>query len=239
MATYVLAHGAWHTGELMEATAAPIREAGHRVFLPTLAGNRPGDLKSVGLEEAIQSLVDFFASNEIQDAVLVGHSYGGMAITGLADRLPQRIHRLVYWNAFIPYSGECLNDLVPQFYIDLFDAIQQPDGSVMLPFPIWREAFINDASLELAQSAYGQLNPHPYQTFKDGIKLSTNPAGMNIPKSFINCTEDTAMPHSLPWHPRLSEKLGLYRLVQAPGSHELCFSNPALLAEKIMQAGRD
>jgi len=239
MATYVLVHGAWHTGELLEDTAAPIRVAGHQVLLPTLAGNRPGDIKSVGLETAIQSLVDFFTTNEIQDAVLVGHSYGGMVITGAADRLPARIRRLVYWNAFVPNNGECLNDLVPQFYNELFDQIEQADGSVMLPFPVWREAFINDASLELAQSSYDKLNPQPYKTFRDAIQLSTNPAGMQIPKSFINCTEDTAMPHSLPWHPRLSEKLGLYRLVQTHGSHELCFTNPQALAEKIMQAGRD
>jgi len=239
MATYVLVHGAWHTGELLEDTAAPIRVAGHQVLLPTLAGNRPGDLKSVGLETAIQSLVDFFTTNEIQDAVLVGHSYGGMVITGAADRLPARIRRLVYWNAFVPNNGECLNDLVPQFYNELFDQIEQADGSVMLPFPVWREAFINDASLELAQSSYDKLNPQPYKTFRDAIQLSTNPAGMQIPKSFINCTEDTAMPHSLPWHPRLSEKLGLYRLVQTHGSHELCFTNPQALAVKIMQAGRD
>ena len=239
MSTYVLVHGAWHTGELLEATAASIRSAGHEVFLPTLAGNRPGDLKSVGLEDAIQSLVDFFTDHEIHDAILVGHSYGGMVITGLADRLTKRIRRLVYWNAFVPNSGECLNDLAPTYYAELFDQIQQEDGSVMIPFPIWREAFINDAPLELAQSTHEKLNPHPYKTFNDPIKLKTNPADMQIPKSYINCTEDIAMPHSMPWHPRLSEKLGLYRLVQTTGSHELCFTNPELLAKKMMEAGRD
>jgi hypothetical protein len=62
---------------------------------------------------------------------------------------------------------------------------------------------------------------------------------MTLPKSYINCTEDTAMPHGLPWHPRLSQKLGLFRLVQTPGSHELCFSNPPRLAQAIIEAGRD
>jgi pimeloyl-ACP methyl ester carboxylesterase len=239
MATYVLVHGAWHTGELLEATAAPIRAADHEVHLPTLAGNRPGDLKSVGLEEAIQSLVDFFTTHDIRDAVLVGHSYGGMIITGAADRLPTRIRRLVYWNAFVPNNGESLNDMVPPAYVALFAQLEQADGSVTLPFAIWREAFINDASLELAQTAYDKLNPHPNKTFKDALTLATNPADMQIPKSYINGTEDTSLPHSMPWHPRLSEKLGLYRLVQTPGSHELCFTNPALLAGKIMEAGRD
>jgi hypothetical protein len=59
---------------------------------------------------------------------------------------------------------------------------------------------------------------------------------MQIAKSYINCTEDTSLPHHYPWHPRLSQKLGLFRLVQVPGSHELCFSNPKLLAQAIMDA---
>ena len=115
----------------------------------------------------------------------------------------------------------------------------QTGGAVMLPFPVWREAFINDADVELAQRAYDKLNPHPLKTFQDKIVLRTNPAGMPIAKSYVNCTEDTAMPHGLPWHPRLSEKLGLFRLVQVPGSHELCFSNPERLAQAFMDAGRD
>ena len=129
--------------------------------------------------------------------------------------------------------------MVPQMYIDLFTQLEKPDGSVELPFPIWREAFINDADSELARIAYDKLNPHPYNTFKDLISISKNPSEMEIPKSYINCTEDTSLPQSLPWHPRLSEKLGLFRLIQLPGSHELCFTNPLLLGQKILDAGKD
>ncbi len=239
MSIFVLVHGAWHTGDLLEDTAAPIRAAGHEVYLPTIAGNNPGDSKSVGLADAVQSIINYFEENDIKDAILLGHSYGGMVITGVADRLLERIRRLIYWNAFVPNNGESLNHMVPQVYIDLFAQLEQPDGSVLLPFPIWRESFINDADAELAQSAYDKLNPHPNNTFKDAISLKTNPAEMQIPKSYINCTEDTALPQSMPWHPRLSEKLGLFRLHQVPGSHELCFTDPKRLAEKIMEAGRD
>ncbi|MGY4354186.1 hypothetical protein ACVW0J_000679 [Bradyrhizobium sp. i1.7.7] len=142
-----------------------------------------------------------------------------MIITGVADLAPERIRRLVYWNAFVPNNGECLNDMVPPHFIGLFEAIaaERGDSSVVLPFPIWREAFINDADLETAQRAYDVLNPHPFATFTDKIALKTNPAEMPLAKSYINCTEDVAMPHSHPWHPRLSEKLGLFRLVQVPG----------------------
>jgi len=96
-----------------------------------------------------------------------------------------------------------------------------------------------DADAELAQKAYDVLNPHPLATLADKISLKTNPGDMQIAKSYINCTEDTSLPHHYPWHPRLSQKLGLFRLVQVPGSHELCFSNPKLLAQAIMNAGRD
>ena len=106
MSTYVLVHGAWHTGKELEPTAAPIRAAGHQVYTPTIAGNRPGDSKKPWLDEAINSIVDYLASNNLKDVMLVGHSYGGMIITGVADRAADRIRRLVYWNAFVPNNGE-------------------------------------------------------------------------------------------------------------------------------------
>ena len=241
MATYVLVHGAWHTGKELEPVASTMRAAGHTVHTPTIKGNRPGDSKSIGLGEAIESIVDYINENNLRDIVLLGHSYGGMIITGVTDRVSDKVRRLVYWNAFVPNNGECLNDMVPPHYVGLFDSIaaQRGDGSVVLPFPIWREAFINDADLETAQRAYDILNPHPVKTFTDKISLKTNPADMAAGKSYINCTEDTSLPHHYPWHPRLSQKLGLFRLVQVPGSHELCFSNPARLAQAIMDAGRD
>lgn len=240
MSTYVLIHGAWHTGELLEPVAAPIRAQGHEVHTPTLAGNRPGDAKTIGLDAVIKSMVDYFDENKLDDVVLLGHSYGGMVITKLADMMPERIRRLVYWSAFIPLDGECLLDLVPPHYAGLFEqlAAASGDNSVTLPFPIWREAFINDADLELAQSTYDKLNPHPFKTNQDKVSLQNFPEN-GVGKSFLHCQEDIALPASTPWHPRLSEKLGLFRLVSMPGSHEVCFTNPGLLAEKIIEAGRD
>jgi hypothetical protein len=118
-------------------------------------------------------------------------------------------------------------------------AAERNDGAVLLPFPLFREAFINDGDLETARKAYNTLNPQPMQTFRDKIRLSTNPADMKVGKSYINCTEDTVVPHSQPWHPRLSEKLGLFRLIQIPGSHEICFTHPDRIASAIVEAGRD
>jgi pimeloyl-ACP methyl ester carboxylesterase len=239
--TYVLVHGAWHTGAELEPTAQHIRHGGHTVFCPTLAGNRPGDSRAAtGLNDAIKSLVDFLVQNNLNNVRLVGHSYGGMVISGAVDRVPERIKRLVYWNAFVPVSGESLTDMVPPMYVGMFDAIAAASGgAVNLPPPIWREAFINDADEATAMAAYARLNPHPYKTFTDKITLKTELAALQIGKSYINFQQDTALPHSLPWHPRLSEKLGLFRLIEGHGSHEVCFTNPTLLAHKIIEAGRD
>ena len=62
---------------------------------------------------------------------------------------------------------------------------------------------------------------------------------MQTGKSYVNCLQDTALPHGLPWHPRLSERLGLFRLVECQGSHEIWFTDPKTIAHAIVAAGRD
>jgi len=110
---------------------------------------------------------------------------------------------------------------------------------VMIPFPIWREAFINDADIKVAKWTHSQLSPEPYQPIKDKLDLKKF-YSLSMPKSYINCTEDNALPQGKwGWHPRMSNRLGLYRLVQMPGSHEVIYTNPKSLAAKIIEAGRD
>ena len=239
--TYVLIHGAWHTGAELEDVAARMRAMGHTVHCPTLAGNRPGDDRSaVGLAQAAQSVVDYIQAHGLSQVRLVGHSYGGMVISVAAQAIPQAIRRLVYVNAFVPNPGESLNDMVPPMYVALFDQIAAAHGgAVMLPEPIWREAFINDADAAFAHSAYGRLNPHPYKTFTDKAAMAAPMAALEVGKSYVNCVLDVALPASLPWHPRLSEKLGLYRYIECAGSHEAWFTEPQALAEAIIKAGRD
>src|SRR5260370_38120550 len=105
-----------------------------------------------------------------------------MVIPGFRDRAAERFRRLTYWNAFVPNDGECLNDMVPPQYIGLFEAIhaERGDGSVVLPFPIWREAFIKVPDLDCAQRAHDTPNPHPLKTFTDKISLRPNPTDRTL-----------------------------------------------------------
>lgn len=240
MSTYVLVHGAWHTGQAFEHVAAYLAAEGHEVHTPTLLGNRDGDSRQVGLDAVINSLIEYFEVHSLKNVVLVGHSFAGMVLTGVADRLPARsIRRLVYCNAFVPNVGESVTDMLPDSFIELFQKVEAKDGSISLPYPIWRDGFIGDADAKLAKQAFKQLNPQSHATFTDKIKLSQNPADIKIPKSYLYLTEDICIPHSLGWHPRLSEKLGFFRFVTCQGCHEVLLTNPALLAKKIIQAGRD
>ena len=87
--TYVLVHGAWHTGAEMEATAGHLRARGHTVHCPTLAGNRQGDDRAAtGLADAVDSLAAFIEGQNLDQVRLVGHSYGGMVISHMPARLP-------------------------------------------------------------------------------------------------------------------------------------------------------
>jgi pimeloyl-ACP methyl ester carboxylesterase len=239
--TYVLVHGAWHTGAELEPAAAYLRGLGASVHCPTLAGNRPGDDRSkTGLMDAAQSLVDYLNKHNLNNVRLAGHSYGGMVLAQLMAMAPKRVGRLIFVNAFVPNPGECLNDMVPPMYVGMFDQIAAAsNGAVVLPYPVWREAFIGDADAALAKSAYDRLNPQPYKTFTDKLQAQTPLAALEIGKSYINCTMDAALPHSMPWHPRLSEKLGLFRYVECSGSHEVWFTDPSAIAKALLMAGRD
>jgi len=138
-------------------------------------------------------------------------------------------------------DGESLRDSLPPHYQALFDSLarESDDHTMVMPFELWREVLLNDADLELARSSYARLSPEPYQPFIDKLDLKQF-YSLPIPKSYLYCSEDIALPQGeWGWHPRMSNRLGLFRFLQMPGSHEVMFSNPDGLAEKIIAAGRD
>jgi pimeloyl-ACP methyl ester carboxylesterase len=115
MANIVLVHGAWHGGWCYRDTARLLRAQGHVVLTPTHTGvgeraHQTGE--AITLETHIRDVVGAIEAEELWDVVLCGHSYGGMVITGVADRLPGRVKALVYLDAFVPGNGESLIDLI-------------------------------------------------------------------------------------------------------------------------------
>ena len=116
-ATYVLVHGAWHGSWCWKRVRKGLRDTGHQVFTPTLTGlGERSHLNSaaVNLSTHIADVVNLLRWEDLSDVILCGHSYGGTVITGVADRIPERIRTLVYLDAFVPEDGECLFDLAPE-----------------------------------------------------------------------------------------------------------------------------
>jgi pimeloyl-ACP methyl ester carboxylesterase len=238
---FVLVHGSWQDARSWDAVTPLLERMGHQVWAPTIAGHTPSAPKNVSHADCVASVVDAIRQHGVSDFVLVGHSFGGTIIQRVAEEMPERIRRLVFWNGCVLNDGDNLDINTPPHYRALLDQIAQPDGGAMLPFPIWREAFLNDADFALAKRVYDErLSPSPRRSHTDPVPLKTF-FSLQIPKSYLNCTEDIALPPGPEWgwHPRMSSRLGLYRLVQMPGSHQVNFTNPELLALKIVEAGRD
>jgi pimeloyl-ACP methyl ester carboxylesterase len=179
--TYVLVHGAWGGGWDWRAVDSMLAVRGHRVVRVTLTGlGERVHLASpdVGLDIHISDVVNTILWENLHDVILVGHSYGGMVVTGAADRIPARIRRVVYIDAFLPDSGESVLGLAdgPAF-ARLAGSVR--DGMIV---PGWADTL-----------AIPRDVPHPYRTFTDTMRL-VNPAGRRIPGTYVLTFEPAALP---------------------------------------------
>jgi pimeloyl-ACP methyl ester carboxylesterase len=116
MATFVLVHGAWHGSWCWKRVRGALQKQGHEVFTPTLTGigERSHLLtQQIDLDTHTLDVLNLIQWEELDDIVLCGHSYGGMVVTGVADRIPERIRALVFLDAFVPESGQSLMDFAP------------------------------------------------------------------------------------------------------------------------------
>jgi pimeloyl-ACP methyl ester carboxylesterase len=116
MATFLICHGAWSAGWAWKKVRPLLRAAGHEVFTPTYTGlGERAHLvsRSINLDTHIADVLGVIECEGLSEIVLVGHSYGGMVATGIADRVPERVSKLVYLDAFVPENGQSLSDLLP------------------------------------------------------------------------------------------------------------------------------
>ena len=137
-ATFVLVHGAWSGGWCYGKVAALLRARGHAVFTPTLTGQGERShllAAGVNLTTHITDVLNVFHYEDLRDVVLAGHSYGGMVVTGVADRIADRVAALVYLDAFLPEDGQSLFDINIPANTQRFVANAGNCGGIAVPPP--------------------------------------------------------------------------------------------------------
>ncbi|MBW4083115.1 alpha/beta fold hydrolase [Paenibacillus sp. S150] len=241
--TFVLVHGAWVDASFWDETAAELRKMGHTVYTPEYAGHGADKNKNVSHEQETQSVVDFIKQKDLHNIILLGHSFGGTIIQKTAEQVPDRLKRLVFFDAFAPLDGQSTADQFPAPAVELFQGLSKASGNntVMLPFDLFRDTFVNTATLEQAKSLYKKVIPEPAAPLFQRLDLKKF-YSLQTPKSYLYLTEDVALPQTPAngWHPFQSSHLGMYRFIEGTGDHMAApHYEPKEIADKIVQASRD
>src|SRR4051812_5893566 len=164
---FVLVHGAWSGGWCYARAAALLRSRGHTVFTPTLTGQgERAHLMSgaINLSTHIEDVLGVFKFERLSDVVLGGHSYGGMVITGVADRIAERVRALAYLDAFIPDDGQSLFDINIPANTQRFLAQAGASGGLSVPPPPAAYFGVNAAD---AATVDALATPHPLGCFTE------------------------------------------------------------------------
>jgi pimeloyl-ACP methyl ester carboxylesterase len=241
--TFVLVHGSWADAHFWDGIAAELRKKGHVVYTPEYAGHGNDPNKAVTHAMITKSVVDYITKLNLHDIVLVGHSFGGTVIQKVAEQVPDRIKRLVFWDAFVLKDGESLVDELPPQTRQGFEQLRAAshDDTIMLPFPLFRALFVNTATLEEAKWIYARVTPEPAQPLFEKLDLKAFYA-LPTSKSYLFFYQDNvfAGAEGLGWYPHMASRLGLFRLIVGDGDHMTdAFTRPAMVAQKLYEAGRD
>lgn len=197
MATIVLVHGAWTGGWIWQDVAGRLRQAGHEVYAPTLTGL--GERVHLGhagvnLDTHITDIVNVLVYEDLQDVVLVGHSYAALVVQGVADRMPERLAALVYLDTWPFPDGIGMFDLYsPEGREETNRTVEEEGEGWKLPFPGIEDlgqqaslAGLDDRALELMAS---RATAQPVETFRQQVSLTREYDG-EYTRTLIACTED-------------------------------------------------
>jgi pimeloyl-ACP methyl ester carboxylesterase len=244
--TFVLIHGTWHGGWAWQQVADRLSSKGHHAHAPTLAGHGPGAARlGITHRDCVASVVNYIREHGLENITLVGHSFGGTVVQKVAEQVVERIRRAVFLNALVLNDKQCVFDVLPEVFLQSLEvqenghpAMSTLDHAMQIlppaPWETWRDNFIQDAPESLARSTWDQLSAEPKQVNLDRLDLKQF-YSIPIAKSYIFCRQDRAMPPGY-FHPRMSSRLGPHNLVEMDGSHEVMFTRPAELADKIIEA---
>ncbi len=231
--TFVLVHGAWHGGWCWSRVAARLRERGHAVFTPTLTGlgeRRHLISPQVNLDTHVEDVVNLLQFEELERVVLVGHSYAGIVISGVADRVPQRLRQLVYLDALLLEPGKSLfSDFPPAVVEQRLKAIRETGGGVGAAAALPPAAFGVKDPADAAWVAR-HLTPQPVGTYLQPLLLKA-PLGNGLPKTYIECTGDPIATLE-PTKARVRADAGWQLRTLATG-HDAMVTAPAALTELL------
>ena len=219
--TFVIVHGAWGGGWDWRTVDSLLTKDGYKVVRVTLTGlGERHHLASpnVGLYTHIDDVVNKILWDDMKDVILLGHSYGGMVITGVADRIPERIKRLVYVDAMLPDSGESVRSL--QTDTTFIHNLTRGDYTV----PMW----VQDTTV------IPRDVPMSLKTFTDTLRL-VNPAGRKVPASYILTFEPQVNPDPFQRFADRAAKRG-WPVTRMQGDHIVERTNPTGLVALLERA---
>ena len=219
----VSVHGAWAGGWQFKRVAPFLEAKGWKVYRPSMSGlgeHLNTATADIGLATHIDDIVNFILFEDLHHVILLGHSYGGMVITGVADRIPERISRLVYLDAFLPNDGESVMGLRKAGALPIEKMVK--DGFII---PTW---VTPDKPLP-------KDVPHPLKTFTDPISLK-NPAAAKIPVTYILTVEKGRKPEEDDFY-AASERARVrgWPVIIMEGDHVVNWRQPEALARLLLE----
>jgi pimeloyl-ACP methyl ester carboxylesterase len=229
MATFVVAHGAWSSGWAWKKMRPLLRAAGHEIFTPSYTGlGERTHLASpeISLETHIQDVANVLFYEDLTDIVLIGHSYGGMVATAVADRVSERIRKVIYLDAFVPHDGQALRDLAPGSRVSQM-AAETADNWLVAPNP----PPVDTAASDL-EWITPRRHPQPRKTFEQPVKLTG--ALDRLPRAYIYCLKASPSDNFRQFADRAKTEPG-WQYEELDASHNPHITAPETLA-KILDA---
>ena len=229
VATFVVAHGAWSAGWAWKKMHPLMAARGHRFMTPTYTGQ--GERShlanpSIDLDSQITDILQVLQFEDLTDVMLIGHSYGGMVATGVADRARDRIARLIYVDAFAPRDGDSVMSLLPPE-----DRAQRKPGAGAEDWRIPVRPMPPDTSEADRKWCETRRVPQPLKTFEQPLKLSGE---LTLPRHYIYCTRIAPGDRFRQFYERAQrEGWGAYAIDSSHNPHITCPNVLADLLHKI------